>query len=216
MKTTIKNATSVFQEAINIANDLMEEHEKTGDQFPLAVSAYLVREYDTAIEVLKSDIDHSLNGQYEAQLALCYFRIEEHDDAELWIRKAISISEKGTIRAHILKQDLSYISLLAKILLVQGKAAEAISACQVAVSAASNDELALSTMGLAKMAMGELKQAKKLLEKARSFSGKKGKNSNRVYPLDTYIATVQVLLDKELEGIPATAPIATMREGGEV
>ena len=180
------------------------------------MSAYLVREYHSAIEVLKSDINNSQDGQHEAQLALCYFRIEEHDDAELWIRKAISVAEKATIRAHILKQDLSYISLLAKILLAQGKATEAISVCQVALSSASNDELALSTMGLAKMAMGELKQAKELLQKARSSSGKEAANPNRVYPFDTYIATVQSLLDKELDGVPATAPIATIRAAGEV
>jgi tetratricopeptide (TPR) repeat protein len=207
MSQTILKEIEVFKAAASLA----ERFVKKGDNFSLAIAGYLVREYDTAISILREDLGSSTGGKYEAQLALCYFREGHMEEAEGWIRKAIAADNKGVIRAHILERDLPYISILGQILLALGQAEKADAAAKSALKQFPDDVLALTTKGMARMAIGDLKEAKDRLSAALD----RAKGSPSAVEIKKYLDSVQQLLDNQQDGIPASVPIGGMSRVNE-
>ncbi|AVJ28155.1 hypothetical protein [Achromobacter spanius] len=134
----VKAAADILEAAAKFAKKNLRDSDKAVEPFEqswhVGVAAYEVREYDAAVGFLSTAYQLRPEARVAAQLAMCYWRLDDFVNAEAWIKLAVATDLTGMHQAPLLKQKVSFLALYSAIQLAQGKIDAAASTVDAALA----------------------------------------------------------------------------------
>lgn len=114
-----------------IGNSKLADTSKAESLLLRAKAGYVLGEYDLALDILLDleEIDKK-SPEVAARISLCFLRKEDLAKAEKWINEALVRNPIGSVKAECLGVETKFSSILANILLNQGKVGESKSLLQ--------------------------------------------------------------------------------------
>ncbi|WP_208245150.1 hypothetical protein WGT02_38410 (plasmid) [Rhizobium sp. T1470] len=136
----------------------------------IGLANYAIREYGVALK--EFEVSYALEGSAEcaARLALAAWRLGDNDNAQDWIQRAIAVDSKGSIQAPVGGQQVSFMGVLATILLSKGDIEAVEKASVAALEQTAEDHTAMWTLATVRMTQGNAKEASQLLSRAANFA----------------------------------------------
>jgi tetratricopeptide (TPR) repeat protein len=174
----VKQAANILDAAAKFAKKSLRLSAEATSPFEQSwyagVAAYEVREYDAAVDFLSTAYQLKSDAQVAAQLGMCYWRINDFPNSEIWIKTAIASEPKGMHQANLLNEQVSFLALYSAIQLAQGKV-EAASRSVDAALAANNEPLSIRVKAHVLLAKGQGREALELLDAAITELPRRGK-----------------------------------------
>lgn len=132
----------------------------------VGMANYALRDYETAAKHLEISYDLDEEADTAARLALAEWRLGDLTAAQRWIRRALALDPKGTVKSQVAGTNSSYLAILSTILLAEGEIDAVEKASSAALDLNKNDPAALYALATAKLARGDGKEATELLSRA--------------------------------------------------
>ncbi|MGJ5199642.1 tetratricopeptide repeat protein [Bradyrhizobium sp. HKCCYLRH1030] len=165
-----KQRLEAHRTAIETAERLLKEAdaERAPEQreYLTGLALYQLQEYELAQKHLLASFNMRESPETAGRLAVSYWRANDLDTAESWIKRAISLDPKGSIHTQIADTKPSYLAILSQILLSAGQADSAADSAEAALSLNPGDVAALSVTASTRLARGDGKGALEALDAA--------------------------------------------------